>query len=173
MSDKDHVNRSDSGLGGSLGSESDTSPSQCPPKENDMTKSVSSGPASEQPQVQKYKKYILTYCGSVELDKRYIQPQFWKVILQWLVAEIKRKCKKIVVFLEIDSGLLNGICCDTDGVLFQHDLAHLSKFSRTHQDTKCFAYVTKTTETTFHCHVFQTADEALVCFLCIMYTYSK
>lgn len=177
---------SDSGLG-SFGSESDTSPcnsqvqpagmesnrpgpAQPPPgPTSDKDNSTKSGDSEIQNQTRAkneplitHKRFIVTYFGHVKLDKRYTQPQFWKVILQWVVAEIKRFSTKRVICLEVETGVLNGVSCEKDVVLFQHDLHHLSKFSRTHQDTRCFAYLTKNSDTSFDCHLFQASEESTV-----------
>ena len=107
------------------------------------------------------KKFHVNYFGCLEIDKRYIQTQYWKVVLQWIVAEIKRKFVKKSISLEIHDGLLIGK--DTQQTcLIDHDLHNISKFSRTHLDTTCFAYVTRKSEYSFLCHLYQADHEDMV-----------
>ena len=171
----------DSGLG-SIGSESDSSPSQpssltavnmsstmnssmnIPTSPVNhllsavdvMTGSLRSVPA---------RKYNVTYVGQTILDKRYTQPQFWKCFLPWLVPEVRRKPTPQRITLQVQAAgiyTLQGLNTDTETVLFEHKLQHVSKFSRIHADTKCFVYLTKATANNYLCHVYQAPDEHMV-----------
>ena len=167
----------DSGLG-SLGSESDTSPSQ-PNHLTAVNNTASPNPVSPQASTMlaavdimtgslrkvSQKKFPVTYVGFSVLDRRYSMPQFWKCFIPWLVAEVKRKPKPHNVVLQVHapgSYTLNGYNENMDKLLFEHKLQQLSKFSRIHRDTKCFVYLTKGLGENFVCHVYQAPNEAMV-----------
>lgn len=165
---RDVSNSNDSGTG-SLSSESDISPSL---NTHGRVLLPSQSQSSKQPAVERAtlrktsnaKKFSFEtgYLGQLEIDKRYVQPQFWKVILQWLVAEIRRKFSLTAVNFNIADGRLCCLKLESGVAVLEADLINISKFSRTHLDTSCFAFVTKKTEFTYVCHVFKAKEESTV-----------
>lgn len=179
----------DSGLG-SLGSESDTSPSQ-----GNMTAvsvsvniddtsltQISPGPSSLLAAVDVMtgtlrnvagKKFLVTYVGQSVLDRRYTQPQFWKCFVPWLVSEVKRNPSPQNVTLQVHAAgsyMLKGYADDPDKPIFEHKLQQLSKFSRIHRDIKCFVYLTKGFADMFTCHVYKAPEEKMVSLMCEKYS---
>lgn len=108
-------------------------------------------------------KFIVTYFGQMDLEKRYAQQNYWKFILQWIIAEAKRRMRKTVLTLEVVGGFINGYCGSLDEVVFSHDCHQIFKFSRTQQDIRCFAYLTKNAkDLCYHCHIFRATEESVV-----------
>ena len=104
-----------------------------------------------------------TVCyGRLEIDKRYVQTSFWKVILHWLVAEIKRTFDPVQVELNVGDGEFSYRRAESTDVLFDCDVISISNFSRTHGDSSCFAFVTKKTECTCICHAFKASADSSV-----------
>ena len=164
----------DSGLG-SFGSESDSSPilqknaigigqSEC----GDLTFDGAKPKQSTTLEMSPNKVFSVLYLGESVLDRRYTQQ-----MLPWIMAEVRRRPDKREIVVEILPHTLRAWACGrVQGAdlppgpsvpVFEHRLHSLSRFARTHQDPKCFAYLTRANlESPFSCHVFQAPDESVV-----------
>ncbi|XP_069129289.1 TBC1 domain family member 4-like [Argopecten irradians] len=104
--------------------------------------------------------FIVMYLGNAILDRRY-PPQF---VMPWVMAEVKRRKEAFrEIRLDVMTHVLRATGCLDNSVIFEHTLPSLSKFAKTHQDARCFAYLTRhDLYCDYECHVFLAHNEALV-----------
>ena len=163
----------DSGLG-SFGSESDSSPVTQPLSAEAGASWAASKQTAGMGLKAKRMLFEVSYLGESVLDRRYTQP-----MLPWIMAEVRRRQDKRAVVLEVLAQTLKAVPVAGEGdgegpgpgpaeagaapPLFEHKLQSLSRFARTHQDPKCFAYLTRANvEAPFSCHVFEANEEGQV-----------
>ncbi|XP_052795623.1 TBC1 domain family member 1-like isoform X2 [Mya arenaria] len=108
-------------------------------------------------------KFVVIYLGSSHLDRRF-HPQ---TAMPWVMAEVKRSRDTFKeVQLQIHTGVLKAMAYDgteTIETVFEHNLHSLSRFAKTHQDPRCFAYLQRhSLYSDFECHVFLANDETVV-----------
>lgn len=104
--------------------------------------------------------FVAMYLGSAILDRRY-PPQF---VMPWVMAEVKRR-KSLFheVTLEVKEHVLSAQKFNSEGVLFEHKLTCMTRFAKTHQDPRCFAYLSRQNlYCDYECHVFLAHDETMV-----------
>lgn len=104
--------------------------------------------------------FVAMYLGSAILDRRY-PPQF---VMPWVMAEVKRR-KSLFheVTLDVKEHVLRAQKFNSEGVLFEHKLICMTKFAKTHQDPRCFAYLSRQNlYCDYECHVFLAHDETMV-----------
>lgn len=104
--------------------------------------------------------FVAMYLGSAILDRRY-PPQF---VMPWVMAEVKRR-KSLFheVTLEVKEHVLRAQKFNSEGVLFEHKLICMTRFAKTHQDPRCFAYLSRQNlYCDYECHVFLAHDETMV-----------
>ncbi|WAQ99424.1 hypothetical protein MAR_023797 [Mya arenaria] len=107
-------------------------------------------------------KFVVIYLGSSHLDRRF-HPQ---TAMPWVMAEVKRSRDTFKeVQLQIHTGVLKAMAYDgteTIETVFEHNLHSLSRFAKTHQDPRCFAYLQRhSLYSDFECHVFLANDETV------------
>lgn len=143
--------------------------SQSSDKQAVMDSSVSdSGNTGENEEVSEdFPKYVVIYLGSAYLDRRF-PPQ---TAMPWVMGEVKRSRDTFKeVQLQIQKSTLTAVAYEgTEHIdtLFEHNLHTLSRFAKTHQDPRCFAYLRRQSlYSDYECHVFLAHDESVVsCFL--------
>lgn len=105
--------------------------------------------------------FFVTYFGELVLDQRHTHQ-----MLPWVIAEVRRRQQSRFILLQVLSQTLRAVTCDStvsSQQMFEHKLQSLSRFARSHQDPKCFAYLTRTSAASIYtCHVFQASDEPMV-----------
>jgi len=110
------------------------------------------------------KKYVVIYLGSAHMDRRF-PPQ---TAMPWVMAEVKRSRDTFKeVQLQITKGCLKALSYEgaetSIDTVFEHNLHSLSRFAKTHQDPRCFAYLQRhSLYSDFECHVFLAHDETVV-----------
>lgn len=104
--------------------------------------------------------FVAMYLGSAILDRRY-PPQF---VMPWVMAEVKRRKSAFQeVTLEVKEHVLCARKFSNESVLFEHKLTCMTRFAKTHQDPRCFAYLSRQNlYCDYECHVFLAHDEAMV-----------
>ncbi|XP_033744156.1 TBC1 domain family member 4-like [Pecten maximus] len=104
--------------------------------------------------------FIVMYLGNAILDRRY-PPQF---VMPWVMAEVKRRKEAFrEIRLDVMTHVLRATGCLDNTIIFEHTLQSLSKFAKTHQDARCFAYLTRhDLYCDYECHVFLAHNEAMV-----------
>jgi len=109
---------------------------------------------------EKSKSFIVMYLGSATLDRRY-PPQF---VMPWVMAEVKRRKGSFKeIRLDVMPHVLQATVCLENSRLFDHTLTSLSRFAKTHQDPRCFAYLMRLNlYCDFECHVFLAHNEQMV-----------
>lgn len=113
--------------------------------------------------------FVAMYLGSAILDRRY-PPQF---VMPWVMAEVKRR-KSLFheVTLEVKEHVLSAQKFNSEGVLFEHKLTCMTRFAKTHQDPRCFAYLSRQNlYCDYECHVFLAHDETMVSIAYEIYCY--
>lgn len=113
--------------------------------------------------------FVAMYLGSAILDRRY-PPQF---VMPWVMAEVKRR-KSLFheVTLEVKEHVLSAQKFNSEGVLFEHKLTCMTRFAKTHQDPRCFAYLSRQNlYCDYECHVFLAHDETMVSIAYEIYHY--
>ena len=109
-------------------------------------------------------QFTIRYLGESVLDRRYTQ-----AMLPWVMCEVRHQNIGQKVGVEVLSNALKATAVDSARILFEHKLQTLSRFARSHQDPKCFVYLTRpSTDAPFTCHVFQSLEESVVC---LFYSY--
>lgn len=105
-------------------------------------------------------EYMAMYLGCAVLDRRY-PPQF---VMPWVMAEVKRRKGQFhEIKMEVLPHVIRATDFNTDTQVFEHKLINLSRFAKTHQDPRCFAYLNRQNLTSdFECHVFLAHDECMV-----------
>ncbi|XP_062602104.1 TBC1 domain family member 4-like [Saccostrea cucullata] len=100
------------------------------------------------------------YLGSAVLDRRY-PPQF---VMPWVMAEVKRRKSAFQeVTLKVKEHVLHAKKFNTEAVMFEHKLTCMTRFAKTHQDPRCFAYLSRQNlYCDYECHVFLAHDEGMV-----------
>ena len=88
-------------------------------------------------------------------------PQY---VMPWVMAEVKRRKEAFrEVMLEVKVHVLQGSLSDNEEVLFEHRLTSMTRFAKTHQDPRCFAYLCRQNlYCDFECHVFLAHSEEMV-----------
>ena len=106
------------------------------------------------------KSCIVMYLGNAVLDRRYPS----QYVIPWVMAEVKRRKSTIKeIKLEVLPHVLRATTCIDNFVLFEHKFPSLSRFAKTHQDPRCFSYLTRPNlYCDFECHVFLAHTEAIV-----------
>ena len=110
------------------------------------------------------KSFVVMYLGSSVLDRRY-PPQY---VMPWVMAEVKRRKESFKeVNLKVLPHILQATLIDHESVetqvLFEHKLICLSKFAKTHQDPRCFSYLSRPNlYCDYECHVFLAHSEETV-----------
>ncbi|XP_076117206.1 TBC1 domain family member 1-like isoform X4 [Mytilus galloprovincialis] len=108
--------------------------------------------------------FVVMYLGSSILDRRY-PPQY---VMPWVMAEVKRRKESFKeVNLRVLPHILQATLLNDESeepkVLFSHKLICLSKFAKTHQDPRCFAYLSRPNlYCDYECHVFLAHTEEMV-----------
>ncbi|XP_060578667.1 uncharacterized protein LOC132735702 isoform X2 [Ruditapes philippinarum] len=110
-----------------------------------------------------YPKYVVIYLGSSRLDRRF-PPQ---TAMPWVMGEVRRSRDTFKeVQLQVHKGVLKAVAyegLEQIETVFEHNLHTLSRFAKTHQDPRCFAYLQRQTlYSDFECHVFLANEEAVV-----------
>nr|XP_022328358.1 TBC1 domain family member 1-like isoform X3 [Crassostrea virginica] len=123
---------------------------ETPPKYS----TASSSPSKTDP------AFVAMYLGSAILDRRY-PPQF---VMPWVMAEVKRRKSAFhEVTLHVKEHVLSAQKFNQEGVLFEHKLTCMTRFAKTHQDPRCFAYLSRQNlYCDYECHVFLAHDESVV-----------
>lgn len=108
-------------------------------------------------------KHVVIYLGSSYMDRRF-PPQ---TAMPWVMGEVKRSRDTFKeVQLQIRKGTLNAVAYEgTEQIdtVFEHNLHTLSRFAKTHQDPRCFAYLRRQSlYSDYECHVFLAHDESVV-----------
>lgn len=117
---------------------------------------------SENPDTNRF--FVVMYLGSSILDRRY-PPQY---VMPWVMAEVKRRKESFKeVNLRVLPHILQATLLNDESeepkVLFSHKLICLSKFAKTHQDPRCFAYLSRPNlYCDYECHVFLAHTEEMV-----------
>lgn len=126
---------------------------ETPPKYS----TASSSPSKTDP------AFVAMYLGSAILDRRY-PPQF---VMPWVMAEVKRRKSAFhEVTLHVKEHFLSAQKFNQEGVLFEHKLTCMTRFAKTHQDPRCFAYLSRQNlYCDYECHVFLAHDESVVSFM--------
>jgi len=140
---------------------------------SDLHISVSDSSVSETPEMvnEDYQKYVVIYLGSSYLDRRF-PPQ---TAMPWVMGEVKRSRDTFKeVQLQIRKGTLNAVAYEgTEQIetVFEHNLHTLSRFAKTHQDPRCFAYLRRQSlYSDYECHVFLANDENVVSLLYFLHS---
>ena len=107
--------------------------------------------------------FVVIYLGSAHLDRRF-PPQS---AMPWVMGEIKRSRDTFKeVCLQIQGNKLHAVCYEgTERMetVFEHNLHNLSRFAKTHQDPRCFAYLSRPSlYSDFECHAFLANEESVV-----------
>ena len=98
--------------------------------------------------------------------------RYTQPMLPWVIAEVRNHHKRSMITLEVLDHSLRGTPCESDNMLFDHKLQNLSRFARVHHEPKCFAYLFRpNTDSPFCCHVFEAPDESTVGIFIDCYTY--
>lgn len=111
-------------------------------------------------------KYIVIYLGSSYLDRRF-PPQ---TAMPWVMGEVKHSRDTFKeVQLQICKSTLKAVAyegLEQIETVFEHNLHMLSRFAKTHQDPRCFAYLRRQSlYSDYECHVFLANDETMVSLL--------
>lgn len=119
-----------------------------------------------------YPKYVVIYLGSSILDRRF-PPQ---TAMPWVMGEVRRSRDTFKeVQLEVHKSTLNAVAYEGHEQVesvFEHNLHTLSRFAKTHQDPRCFAYLRRQSlYSDFECHVFLTNEESVVSKLLVIYIF--
>lgn len=107
-------------------------------------------------------RFLVLYLGVTTLDRRY-QPS--DTVMPWIMSEVKRQQEFQEITIEVLPNKLRAISCNENGTetIFEHGLKGIFKFSKTHQDPRCFGYITRQKlGSDFDCHVFLTHEEKTV-----------
>lgn len=110
------------------------------------------------------KSFVVMYLGASILDRRY-PPQY---VMPWVMAEVKRRKESFKeVCLKVLPHILQATpmkdASEESKPLFEHKLICLSKFAKTHQDPRCFAYLSRQNlYCDYECHVFLAHSEEMV-----------
>lgn len=108
-------------------------------------------------------KYIVIYLGSSYLDRRF-PPQ---TAMPWVMGEVKHSRDTFKeVQLQICKSTLKAVAyegLEQIETVFEHNLHMLSRFAKTHQDPRCFAYLRRQSlYSDYECHVFLANEENMV-----------
>lgn len=143
-------------------------------KAYDVLNDSESADKIEDPDSLEYPKYVVIYLGSSILDRRF-PPQ---TAMPWVMGEVRRSRDTFKeVQLEVHKSTLNAVAYEGHEQVesvFEHNLHTLSRFAKTHQDPRCFAYLRRQSlYSDFECHVFLTNEESVVsillCYLYLLY----
>lgn len=110
--------------------------------------------------------FLMMYLGSAVLDRRY-PPQS---IMPWVMAEVRhRKDRVDEITLKVLPHSLKAVTVPSEHdvwhshVVFEHTLHSVSRFAKTRQEPRCFAYLTRPNfYSDFECHVFLAHEEKTV-----------
>ena len=113
--------------------------------------------------IDEYPKYVVIYLGSSRLDRRF-PPQ---TAMPWVMGEVRRSRDTFKeVQLQVHKSVLKAVAyegMEQIETVFEHNLHTLSRFAKTHQDPRCFAYLQRQSlYSDFECHVFLANEEAVV-----------
>ncbi|KAL4230456.1 TBC1 domain member 4 [Mactra antiquata] len=109
-------------------------------------------------------KYVVIYLGNSTLDRRFPP----KSAMTWVMAEVKHSRDTFKeVQLEVRKSTLVAMSYEGSetaiDTVFEHNLHTLSRFAKTHQDPRCFAYLRRQSlYSDFECHVFLAHDEKVM-----------
>ncbi|XP_053398671.1 uncharacterized protein LOC128556871 [Mercenaria mercenaria] len=107
-------------------------------------------------------KFVVIYLGSSHLDRRF-PPQ---TAMPWVMGEVRRSRDTFKeVQLQVHKSSLKAMAyegLEQIESVFEHNLHTLSRFAKTHQDPRCFAYLRRQSlYSDFECHVFLANEESV------------
>lgn len=114
-------------------------------------------------EIDDFPKYVVIYLGSSHLDRRF-PPQ---TAMPWVMGEVRRSRDTFKeVQLQVHKSTLKAVAyegLEQIETVFEHNLHTLSRFAKTHQDPRCFAYLRRNSLfSDFECHVFLAHEESVV-----------